>query len=85
MPKLTEAKLRAWHRRAEALSVQAGRLMDSMIETLGPEGENTDPMDNVMASIEDLCHVLSQPGLEMWGIPPKPRRKPPKKAAAAAA
>jgi hypothetical protein len=76
VPKLTEAKLRAWHRRAVALDAQARRLMDSMGETLGFDDESTDPIDNVLHATESLCSVLSRPTLAMWQIHMQP--KPPK-------
>lgn len=68
MPKLTEAKLRSWHRRAAALDSRAKRLMDDMMKTLGAEGDNTDHIDNVTHATEELCSLLLRPELDMWNI-----------------
>jgi len=69
--RMTETKLKAWRRRAEALDKSAKRLMDDMATTLSFDDEATDPIDNVIVATEDLVSVLSRPELSMWGIKPK--------------
>lgn len=68
MPKVTEAKLRAWRRRAISIDEKARRLMADMTAALGFEDENTDCIDNVLHSTEELVDVLSRPELDMWKI-----------------